>query len=467
MKRRRFIGEAGCAAIGTTTLFSTLANLFMTNTIAAERHRFSNDYKALVCFFLSGGNDSYNMLVPRSTTAYDEYALTRADLALAQSSLLPINPITAGSADYGLHPSLTDVQTLFEDTNLAFVSNVGTLVEPITDYNDYYGGIKDLPLGLYSHADQQQQWQTSVPHIRQAVGWGGRVADIMQSMNSYQGISMNISLAGRNVFQSGNTVLEYAIKNSGNGAEGIRPIQYYDNEGFLNLIRNAAITDFMSQTYSNVFQQTFASQTGNALEAQQIFSAAIANVPAFATTFSNHYMSRNMEMIAKVIAARTQLGMTRQTFFVDLGGWDMHNEVLNSQDYLFGVVNDALIEFYTVLEELGMENDVTTFSVSEFGRTLTSNGNGSDHAWGGHQFVMGGAVNGKEMYGQYPDLYLDSNPLNVSNRGVLIPQVSTDEYFAELALWFGLSSSDLTTVFPNITNFYIPGSPNYPIGFLG
>ncbi len=466
MKRRRFIGEAGCAAIGTTTLFNTLANLFMTNTIAAERHQFSSDYKALVCFFLSGGNDSYNMLVPRSTDAYNEYATTRFDLALSQSSLLPINPITAGNADYGIHPSLTDIQTLFENENLAFVANVGTMIEPIEDSTDYYSGLKDLPLGLYSHADQQQQWQTSVPQSREAVGWGGKVADIMQSMNSYQGISMNISLAGKNVFQSGNTVLEYAIKNSGNGAEGITPIQYYDNQGFLNLIRNAAITDFMSQTYSNVFQQTFASQTSNAIEAQQIFSAAIANVPAFATQFSNHYMSRNMEMIAKVIAARTQLGMSRQTFFVDLGGWDMHNEVLNSQDFLFGVVNDAISEFYTVLEELGVENDVTTFSVSEFGRTLTSNGQGSDHAWGGHQFVVGGAVNGKEIYGEYPALYLDNNPLNVSNRGVLIPRTSTDEYFAELALWFGLDSSDLQVVFPNITEFYSPGSPNYPIGFL-
>ncbi len=466
MKRRSFIGQAGCAAIGSTTLFSTLANLFMTNALAADRYQFSGDYKALVCFLFSGGNDSYNMLVPRSTAAYNEYATTRSDLALSQSSLLPINPITSGSADFGLHPSLVDIQALFEAQKVAFVSNVGTLIEPIADAAAYYSGLKDTPLGLYSHADQVLQWQTSVPQSRDAVGWGGKVADIMQSMNSFQDISMNISLAGRNVFQSGNTVLEYAIKNSGNGAEGIKPIRYYDNEGFLNLIRSAAITDFMSQTYSNVFQQTFASQTANAIEAQEIFSAAIATVPDFTTQFTNHYISRNMEMIAKVIAARDQLGMCRQTFFIDLGGWDMHNEVLNAQDYLFMIVNNAMNEFYNALEEIGMEDKVTTFTVSEFGRTLTSNGLGSDHAWGGHQIVMGGAVNGKEIYGQYPALYLDNNPLNISNRGVLIPQISTDEYFAELALWFGLSHSDLVTVFPNITEFYSPGSPDYPIGFL-
>ena len=466
MKRRKFIGQAGCAAIGSTTLFSTLGNLFMTNALAADRYQFSGDYKALVCILLSGGNDSFNMLVPRSTTQYNEYAATRSDLALPSSSLLPINPITSSGVDYGIHPQLDGCQSLFDSGNLAFLANIGTLIEPVSNATEYYSNSKDLPLGLYSHSDQVLQWQTSVPHSREAVGWGGKVADILQSLNSYQGISMNISLAGRNVFQSGNTVLEYAIKNSGNGAEGIQPFQYYDNQGFLNLIRNSAITDFMSQMYSNALQQTFADQTASAIEAQQIFSAAIANVPAFSSPFSSHYLSQNMEMIAKVIAARTQLGMCRQTFFVNIGGWDSHDEVLNSQDYLFNIVDNAMSEFYAVLEELGMENDVTTFTVSEFGRTLTSNGNGSDHAWGGQQMVMGGAVNGKEIYGAYPSLGLDSNPLNISDRGVLIPQLSTDEFFAELALWFGLNSSDLSLIFPNIGNFYTPGSANYPIGFL-
>lgn len=466
MNRRKFIGQAGCAAIGSTTLFSTLGNLMMTNALAADRYQFSGDYKAMICILLSGGNDSFNMLVPRSTEAYNEYANTRSDLALGQSDLLPINPITSGSANYGLHPQLTGVQSMFEAGNLAFMANIGTLREPVLTSTEYYSGLKHLPLGLYSHADQVQQWQTSVPQSREAIGWGGKVADIIQSLNSSQGISMNISLAGRNVWQSGNTVLEYAIKNSGNGAEGIPPIRYYDNEGFLNLIRNSAIDDFMSQMYSNVFQQTFASQTSSAIEAQKIFSAAIANVPEFSTQFSNHYLSRNMNMIAKVIAARTQLGMCRQTFFVDLGGWDMHDEVIGSQDYLFGVLNDAMTELNDVLVELGLQDNVTTFTISEFGRTLTSNGNGSDHAWGGQQMVMGGAVNGKEIYGDFPSLALDGNALNISDRGVIIPQLSTDEFFAELALWFGLSSTDLTTIFPNITQFYSPGSPNYPIGFL-
>lgn len=463
MKRRNFIGQAGCAAIGSTTFFSTLANLFMTNAVAAQRQQSSGDYKALVCFYLAGGNDSFNMLVPRSTSGYNTYAATRSDLALSLGSLLPINPTNTGGEEYGLHPALNGIQSLFSAENAAFVANVGTLVEPIANSSEYYSGMKTRPLGLYSHSDQTMQWHTSIPQSRSAIGWGGKVADILHSLNGYQNISMNISLSGRNAFQTGNTLTEYVIKHT--GITGIKPIRPYDNEGFLNLIRGAAIDDFMSQVYSNAMQQTFANQTKNSLEAQQIFSAAIASVPEFTTTFSSHYSSQNMKMIAKVIAARTQLNMCRQIFFVDLGGWDMHAEVLSSQNVLFSYVNNALSEFYEALDELGMTQNVTTFTVSEFGRTLTSNGNGSDHAWGGNQLVMGGAVNGKKIYGNYPDLSL-SNEINLSNRGVLIPGLSTDEYFAELALWFGISRTDLPLIFPNIGEFYDINSPDYPIGFL-
>jgi uncharacterized protein (DUF1501 family) len=466
MNRRKFIKQASCAALGSSTLLSTLANLYMTNALANSSSASCSDYKALVCILLAGGNDSFNMLVPRSNSEYGHYSTTRSSLALPQNDLLNINPITPDGADYGLNPSMGGLQALFENENLAFISNVGTLVEPLANEQEYYSGLKNIPLGLYSHSDQIQQWQTSVPQSREAVGWGGKLADIMQSLNSQQDISMNISLSGRNVFQSGNTILEYAINNYGNGAEGIDKIKYYDNEGFLNLIRANAVDSLMSDVYSNVFQHTFASQTASAIEAQQTFNSAIGNVPEFATTFSDHYLSQDMRMIAKVIAARAQLGMCRQTFFVTIGGWDHHDEVLNSQAYLLGMVNDAMSEFYTVLQEIQMENNVTTFTVSDFGRTLTSNGNGSDHAWGGNQMVMGGAVNGKEIYGSYPDLFLTSNPLNVSDRGVLIPTISTDELFAELALWFGLSPSDLSLLFPNISNFYTPGSSNFPLGFL-
>lgn len=463
MNRRQFIGQAGCAAIGSTSLFSTLANLFMTNVVASERAQSSGDYKALVCFFLSGGNDSFNMLVPRTTSEYNIYQATRSDLALGLNSLLPINPTNTGGKVYGLHPALSGVQNLFDTGKIAFVSNVGTLVEPIANKTEYESGTKTTPLGLYSHSDQTMQWQTSVPQSRDAVGWGGKVADMLHSLNSIPQVSMNISLSGRNTFQTGNTLMEYVMSRNGN--TGIKPIRYQSNAGFLNLIRQAAIDDYMSQVYSNAMQQTFAMQAKNALEVQELFSTAISSVPEFSTQFSSHYTSQNMQMIAKVIAARSQLGMCRQTFFVDLGGWDMHSEVLNSQNVLFGYFNAALTEFYSALEELGMADNVTTFTVSEFGRTLTSNGNGSDHAWGGNQLVMGGAVDGTKVFGDYPELSL-TNSINVSDRGVLIPGVSTDEYFAELALWFGISPLDLPLIFPNIGEFYNINSSNYPIGFL-
>jgi uncharacterized protein (DUF1501 family) len=468
INRRQFIGEASCAAVGSTTLFSMLSQLFMTNALSTSGMGMgmNDDYKALVCILLAGGNDSFNMLIPRSDDEYNEYVATRSNLSIPQDQILPINPITSDGREYGVHPSMGGVQNLFEDGKLAFISNVGTLYEPIMNRDEYHSREKTRPLGLYSHSDQIQQWQTSVPQSREAAGWGGRLADIMQSLNDYQGISMNISLSGRNVFQSGDTVLEYAIQNEGTGVEGVERIKYQNNQGFLNMIRDQAVDSLTSDVYSHVFKQTFSEQMRSSIEAQNIFSNAIANVPPMSTTFSDHYLSENLEMVAKVIAARQDLGMTRQTFFMTFGGWDHHNELINNQNYMLGVVNNALSEFNAALEEIGMEDKVTTFTISDFSRTLTTNGNGSDHAWGGNQIVMGGSVIGKEIYGNYPALYLDGNPLNVSNRGILIPTTSCDAFFAELALWFGLSSNDLTTVLPNIGNFYSPGDPDWPIGFL-
>lgn len=468
LSRRRFLGQASCAAIGSTTALSTLINLMSVNTAAARPSAVNNDYKALVCILLAGGNDSYNMLVPRDDGSWNMYAATRSDLAIPQANLLPINPTNAPSGkQFGLHPSFGGIQSLFEDGNLSFLTNVGTLAVPIANRTQYRSSSYQKPLGLFSHSDQIQQWQTSVPRDRQAVGWGGRLADVVGDMNNNSNISMNISLSGKNVFQAGNTVSEYSIKNTGNGAVGMEPIPWRGNAGFLTAIRNQGVDNMIAQNYSNLFQSTLGDLTKNSIDAQVQFSDAIAAVSPFNTSFSEHYLSQNMRMAAKTIAARTALGMNRQTFFMTFGGWDHHNEVLNNQLYMLGVLSTAMKEFYDALEEIGMQNDVTTFTISDFGRTLTSNGNGSDHAWGGNQMVMGGAVNGKKMYGDFPSLLLDynDNPLNVNSRGSLIPTTSVDEYFAELALWFGVSPTDLPMVLPNINNFYSPGSA-MPIGFM-
>ncbi len=466
--RRQFLRQAGCTGMGAATLLSSLNNLSMLNKLVGFQSSPPGDYKALVCLLLAGGNDSYNMLVPRGAAEHAEYAATRSDLALPQQELLAIQPLTSDGKEYGIHPSMTGIRNLFENEKLAFVANVGTLIEPVPDAAAYFSGQKRLPLGLYSHADQIQQWQTAIPHTREAVGWAGRAADLLKTLNTNQNFSMNISLSGRNVWQSGNTVLEYSISNQGNGVQGISPIvpTWYSNAGFLTRLQSAAIQDLSTYHYANIFKDTFGELTSQSVEAFEALESAIAAVQV-GSPFSSHYLSQHLKMIARVIGARNALGMRRQTFFVTYGGWDHHDEVIENQEYMLGVVSTAVSEFMTALAELGVENEVTLFTISDFARTLTSNGNGSDHAWGGHTFVTGGAVQGRDIYGTYPDLYLNGNPLVVSNRGNLIPTTSADEYFAEMALWFGVSPSDLSTILPNIGYFYDVSSGTSPLGFLG
>lgn len=459
ISRRRFLGQASCAAIGTTSIFSTLLNLRMAGAAAAATATNPNDYRALVCLFLAGGNDSFNLLVPRGASEYAEYQTIRADLALSQASLLPITPGTAIGKDLGLHPSTGGLQSLFGAGDLAFVSNVGTLVEPVTK-TQYENGSVSLPRGLYSHSDQIQQWQTSVPQSSGTIGWGGRAADLLYSLNDASNISMNISLSGSNVWQAGNDVAEYSITDEGS-------IGLDRTEGFwgFNNIRGAAVDSQLNLEYRNLFTKTFAKAGKDAVAAHEQFTAAIDSVPALTTVFpTSNYVGDNLHMIARTIAARQALGVRRQTFFVLVGGWDHHDEVLNTQAPMLGMISDAVAAFYAALEELQVENEVTLFTASDFGRTLTSNGEGSDHAWGGNQFVVGGAVTGQEVYGTYPDLYQD-NPLD-TGRGRLIPTTSCDEYFAELACWFGVQPGDLATVLPNIGNFYDHTSGTPPMGFL-
>ncbi|MEM6725825.1 MAG: DUF1501 domain-containing protein, partial [Bacteroidota bacterium] len=284
-------------------------------------------------------------------------------------------------------------------------------------------------------------------------------ADILQSMNNNQNVSMNISLSGRNVFQSGNTSSEYTIRNTGTGSIGI---EGYNGPDLFNQIQTTAVDNLMEQGYTDIFKQTYADVISNAQDTHELFSAAVGGV-TLNTTFSPTGLSQSLQMVARTIAARNTLDVCRQTFFITFGGWDHHDELLNSQNAMLGVVNNALNEFNNAVNELGLANEVTTFTISDFARTLTSNGNGTDHGWGGNVLVMGGSVNGGQVFGNYPDLALNTN-LDVGN-GVLIPTLSTDEYFAELAQWFGVSNTDLQTIFPNLLNFYTP-SATPPIGFM-
>lgn len=463
MSRRDFLGTASCAAIGSTTFLTSLLNLGLANSLAGMSQpslSTGGDYKALVCILLAGGNDSFNMLVPRNGSHYTEYAATRSNLALPQGNLLPLNFTDTNGKQFGLHPSMPEVQTLFNNNKLAFVTNIGTLIEPMTK-TQYLNGSVPVPVGLLSHADQIQQWQTSIPQTRSSKGWGGRMADILQAGNGNQNISMNISLSGTNIFQVGNSATEYAIRASAGGSVGINVLE---GTSALDVALKNGAESLLAQQYQDIFKSTFTDKINHAQSNHEEFSTALNQAPVLSTSFSNNEVSANMELIAKTIAVRETLNVSRQTFFITFGGWDHHDEVLDNQVAMLSVVSKALSEFQAAMEELGVADCVTTFTASDFGRTLTSNGNGSDHAWGGNVMVMGDSVKGGQIYGAYPSLALGSN--DDVGGAILLPSISTDEYFAELSKWFGVENGDLTYVLPNITNFYDPNNANLPIGFM-
>ncbi|GAB1858502.1 DUF1501 domain-containing protein [Flavobacteriaceae bacterium MHTCC 0001] len=461
ISRRKFIGNS-CAALGYTTLFSSLINLKGMAAAAMDNSAiipFGGDYKALVCLMLSGGNDSYNMLIPKGNTEYNEYATTRSNLAIPQGDILQINPNTSDGRVFGLHPELSDLRQIFETGNLAFLSNVGTLLEPSTKSEIKDKTVK-TPLGLFSHSDQSQQWQTGNPGERTNLGWGGKIADLIQSMNSNNAISMNISLRGTNIFQRGDQITPYAIKN-----EGSVGITGYGNQGFFNELKTQAINSMLEKDYQDIYKNTYKNTVKASNDSNLEFQEAVDGVSEFITTLpEENNLAAQLRMVAKTIAARDTLGFSRQIFFVEIGNWDNHDELLINQASNLKTVNDALSYFNNLLFELNINDCVTTFSVSDFSRTLTSNGNGTDHAWGGNAFVMGGAVNGKDIYGDYPTLALDSD-LDLRS-GILIPTMAADLYMAELALWFGVSPSDLNTVLPNLSNFYDTTSGTPPVGFM-
>lgn len=453
LSRRRFLGEASCAAVGSTALYSSLLNLRMTSTAAAANLNPDDDYKALVCLFLAGGNDSYNMLVPNNASAYAEYKNTRDNIALEKTDLLPITSNGQPYSEFGIHPGMKEFQELYNMNDLAFVANVGTLVHPTTksDYNNK----RSLPSGLFSHSDQQVHWQTSVPQVKGSSpgGWGGRTADLLMAMNEDSQVSMNISLSGVNIFQVGNEAFAYI-----SGLEGGT-----DMVGYTDPFQKAAIDGLLEEHYKNLFTRTFAKNTRRFIDSSIAFNAAIEPIDIF-TPVPPTQLAQRFKMVARTIAARKTLNMKRQTFFIRAGGWDHHSEVNNAQGLMLPEISQAVKYFKDALQEIGMTDNVVTFTASDFGRTLTSNGVGSDHAWGGNHIVMGGPVNGGEIYGTYPSLVLGSS--QEVGRGRLIPTTSVDAYSSEIARWFGVSSSEMDTVFPNIRNFYDPMITPYPLGFL-
>ncbi len=455
--RRTFLTHSCGLGVAAATSTSTMLSLGFARQAAAHHH--GGDYKALVCIMLAGGNDSFNMLVPHDQDQYDEYRNFRTDLALPREDLLPL-PENKEGRTYGLHPGMADIEQLYREGEVAVVNNVGTLLEPI-DPAALQEGRARVPIGLYSHSDQQMQWQTAVSYSRSATqGWAGRVADL-QGPELANGISMNISLNGTNVFQSGERAVPYNIHPTGDGAQTIW--SYADDGGYSGK-RKQMIDDVFSVEHDNLLRNEYAVRMRKAINNAKTFVEAIRQAPELQTIFIDQRLSTAMRQIVRVISVRELLGATRQTFFVQIGGWDHHDEVLNNQARMFPYVSYAMSRFRDALREIGVYDKVTTFTISDFGRTLTSNGKGSDHGWGGHHLVMGGAVNGGTMYGTYPTLH-QNHPMD-TGRGVFMPTTSTEEYFAELALWFGVAPSDLDRVLPNVRNFYSPSSTESPLGYM-
>jgi uncharacterized protein (DUF1501 family) len=445
INRRRFLRAA--AAGGLAYAFGRTPQAVMAQTF--ETGGPFTDYKALVCVFLFGGNDSFNVVVPRSTAEYAAYAASRQNLAIAQDQLIPINPLVPDGAAYGFHPSMGGLADLFERSRCAVVANVGPLIAPTTK-TQYLDKSVPLPPQLFSHNDQQDQWQSLKGRSVLKSGWAGRIADVMAQRVTGQQLALNASLAGQVLLQAGNTTVPYIM-----GASGAVAFRGFGTSGS-TLARRRAFESIAGASFDTVYERGFAEVHRRAVQFSDRVNQALAAAPPLVALPDNPVtalspLATQLRTVAKLIAMRSQLGMSRQIFLVSTGGFDTHDDQLADQPGLLGNVSTSLRAFYDATVELGIANAVTTFTESDFGRTLTSNGDGTDHAWGGIQLVMGDAVRGRTLYGTYPRLEING-PDDVG-AGRMIPTTSADQYAATLARWFGVSEQNLNHVAPSLANF--------------
>ena len=437
--RRQFL-----KASGATAAFASCPGMAFAQGIGTSAP--FPDYKALVCVFMFGGNDSFNMVVPRSCAEYNVYAASRQNLAIDSNDLLAINPLTPDGAQYGLHPSMAGLQTLFETNRAAIVSNVGPLIEPTTK-DQFFNQSVILPPQLFSHNDQQDQWLSLKGNAQSKTGWAGRVADLIRTNVANQQMATNSSLFGNTLFQSADETIAYVM-----GQGGPIPFEGFADSGIL-LEQRRAFERVINANYSSVYERGYAEIQKRAVASADLVGAAIASAPVLTTQFPATPLGNQLRTVAQLIASRDQLAMQRQVFFVATGGFDSHDNQVQDQPGLLGNISASMKAFYDATVEISASNLVTTFTQSDFGRTLTSNGDGSDHAWGGNQLVMGDAVRGRDMYGVYPRLEING-PDDV-NGGRMIPTTSADQYAATLANWFGIPDVDLSMVAPNIGNFAV------------
>jgi uncharacterized protein (DUF1501 family) len=475
--RRDFLRNTACA-LGGMALASTVESLGLVNAYAQSAAA-ATDYRALVCVFMSGGNDCNNTVV--SLDQYDGpagstitgYSNVRnaSGLGIPKANLLPISP--AGGGSYGLHPNMPELQTLFGQGKLAVVSNVGPLVEPLTR-TTFQNGRGRRPVQLFSHSDQVGLWQSSVATGVSQTGWGGRVADKAAGLNGPATFPQVVSIAGISLFVTGANARPLAIGDSNTSLANVLP--FNDAPGFSaaqNAARRTALDSIRSLDLGFTLVKAASDTRSSALQTRTALGSAN---PAIATAFPNTTLGRQLLQVARVIKASNDpnlgLNMKRQIFFCNVGGFDTHSNQRNAnngQDALLTQLSQAMNAFYNATVELGLQNNVTAFTLSDFGRTFQPSGSGgavgSDHGWGNHHFVLGGAVMGGNLYGTYPTLALggpDDTDGGTNPRGRWIPTTSVDQYAATLANWYGLSSSDFPAVFPLLGNF----SPS-TLGFLG
>lgn len=456
MDRRQAIKHLLCAT-ASSALFTSLAGKFSLAQAAAgasPRTLLGSGYKALVCVFQYGGNDAINMVIPRDGTGYGVYAGSRSALAIPQNELLQLSPGVppAGGGSYGLHPGMEGLQNLFNSGRAAVVANVGPLLYPITKA-EYQASSVPVPAQLFSHSDQQVLWQTPTADASDRRGWGGRLADLFYSSNINQQLSMNISIDGENVFQSGNSIVPYFVGQ--NGAEGI----YFVNEEPWNAPRRNAFLALRDATQGHALQREYAGRVRRAMDNETMVSAALNSAPALTTIFPDTNLGRQLRMVARLISARSALQMDRQIFFVGQGGYDTHDGQLTDHPQRLADLSASLTAFYDSMSTMGLGDQVTSFTASDFGRTLTSNGDGTDHGWGSHHFVVGDAVQGARIIGAMPDLTVGGP--DDADWGQIIPQLAVDQYAATLSSWYGMSDTDRALVFPNLSRF---NSPN--LGFM-
>jgi uncharacterized protein (DUF1501 family) len=419
--------------------------------------------------YLYGGNDGFNWIVPVTQAGYQTYATSRGGVALAQASLLPLTgpsattPATASDGyQYGIHPGCPELQALFNSGNLAVLNNIGTLVAPATPAQIKSGAVP-VPPELFSHLDQQVQWQTSIPNSPTHNGWAGRIADLYSSQGYSPKLAMNIDVGGANYLQQGQQTNMYVL-----GTSGAPVLDDTTNTSWRNGLRAQVASQLLSigANSSNLMVSEYAAIQQRAASKVGVVNNALAAAGDLTTQFpafpGDTNLGAQLHEVARVIKAQSQIGDSRQIFFVAMNGFDTHTDLISTQAQLLPILSKNLSTFYAAMGEIGMTNNVTLFTMSDFGRTLASNGSGTDHAWGSHAVVLGGAVKGGQHYGQMPNLAI-SGPNDFGfGLGQMVPTTATDQYFATLAAWFGVPAASLATVFPNLGNFAAPS-----LGFLG